>query len=170
MDIAYITAEMERNQGVFWHLLHGLEKEMYAWKPAPEKWNLVEVVGHLYDEEREDFRARIKHTLENPQLPLASIDPRGWVTSRNYAGQDYEEALQRFLSERVRSIEWLRSLQEVKWDNVHRHPSLGDISAAEFLASWLAHDYLHIKQISRIKYDYWKMRSEQKVDYAGEWK
>lgn len=29
--------------------------------PAPEKWCLLEIVFHLYDEEREEFRARVNY-------------------------------------------------------------------------------------------------------------
>lgn len=49
-------------------------------------------------------------------------------------------------------------------------PLLGDITAEMFLSSWLAHDYLHIKQITKLKYDYFKEVSGGKVAYAGEWK
>ena len=170
MDTKYIIEELKRNKIVFKDLLEGLDKDLYLWKQAPEKWNILEVLGHLYDEEREDFRARVKHTLENPELPLSPIDPVGWVTSRKYAEQDYNTALQKFLSERNNSIAWLNTLTDPKWSNVHKHPKLGDLSAEMFFSSWLAHDYLHIKQITKIKYDYFKEVSGDKVGYAGEWK
>jgi hypothetical protein len=38
-----------------------------------------------------------------------------------------------------------------------------------FLHNWLAHDYLHIRQIIRIKYDYLKKTSGEILLYAGEW-
>jgi len=170
MDTKYIIEELKRNKIVFKDLLENVEMEVYLWKPAPEKWNLLEVLGHLYDEEREDFRARVKHTLEQPELPLSPIDPVGWVTARNYAALDYDEALQKLLAERDISVEWLSSLANPLWNNVHKHPKLGDLSAKMFLSSWLAHDYLHIKQITKIKYDYCKALSGDAVGYAGEWK
>ena len=170
MNTKYITGELKRNKAVFKDILDGIEKDIYEWKPAPGKWSILEILGHLYDEEREDFRARVKHTLENPELPLSPIDPVGWVTARNYAGEDYQNALQKFLAERDMSIKWLNTLADVKWSNVHKHPTLGDLSAEMFLTSWLAHDYLHIKQITKIKYDYLKEVSGNKVGYAGEWK
>jgi len=77
-------------------MLFGLTKEMYLWKPAPEKWCLLEIVCHLYDEEREDFRARTRHVLETPTDTLPPIDPQGWVGSRKYIHQDYPEVLNKF--------------------------------------------------------------------------
>jgi hypothetical protein len=112
----------------------------------------------------------VKHTLENPELPLSPIDPVGWVTERKYAEQEYEEALQKFLSERDKSIEWLNTLTDPKWENAHQHPKLGELTAEMFFTSWLAHDYLHIKQITKIRYDYLKEIAGDKISYAGEWK
>lgn len=170
MNTKYVINELKRNKTVFNQLLENLDKDVYLWKPSPEKWNLLEVLCHLYDEEREDFRARVKQTLEHPELPLSPIDPVGWVTARQYAAQDYEKALQRFLEERDNSIAWLNTLTDPKWDNVHNHPSLGDLTAEMFFSSWLAHDYLHIKQVTKIKYDYFKEIAGDKLSYAGEWK
>jgi hypothetical protein len=170
MNTKYIIDELKRNKGVFNELLKDIDKDIYLWRPAPEKWNILEIIGHLYDEEREDFRARVKQALENAEQPLSPIDPVGWVTERKYAEQDYEKTLQKFLSERDSSIAWLDTLADVKWDNIVMHPKLGDISAEMFFSSWLAHDYLHIKQITKVKYDYLKQLSEDKVSYAGEWK
>ena len=151
MNTKYIIEELTRNKIIFKNILEGLEKEAYLWKPNPEKWCALEVVCHLYDEEREDFRARVKLTLENPAMPANPIDPVGWVTARKYIEQDYNNVLQRFLLERDNSLAWLNDLKNAKWDNVYKHPLLGDISAEMFLSSWLAHDYLHIKQPTKIK-------------------
>lgn len=170
MNTKYIIEELKRNKIVFKDILEGLEKEVYLWKPNPEKWCVLEVACHLYDEEREDFRARVKLTLETPEMPANPIDPVGWVTARKYIEQDYNNVLQRFLLERDNSVAWLNDLKNAKWDNVYKHPLLGDISAEMFLSSWLAHDYLHIKQITKIKYDYFIEMSGDKVGYAGEWK
>jgi len=170
MNTKYIVEELKRNKTVFKDLLEGLDKAVYEWKPLPEKWNLLEVICHLYDEEREDFRARVKHTLENPESPLLPIDPVGWVSSRKYAAQDYGAALHRFLSERDNSIAWLNTLNNPIWDKAHKHPKFGDLTAEMFFTSWLAHDYLHIKQITKTKYDYLKEIVGDKISYAGEWK
>ena len=92
-------------------MFSGLNDEEIRWKPAPEKWCLLEVICHLHDEEREDFRARVNHTLVTPDSPLPSIDPTGWVTSRSYMEQDFHEMKKKFLAERRSSIEWLRALK-----------------------------------------------------------
>lgn len=99
MDHTFIIDKLESNAATFKSLLAGLNREEYTWKEKAEKWRLLEVVCHLYDEEREDFRARVKHTLETPDQPMPSINPPDWVTSRNYMQQDFEAKLHAFLQE-----------------------------------------------------------------------
>src|SRR5690606_16045601 len=144
------------NRNAFKDLLFGVKEDMYLWKPNPEKWCLLEIVCHLYDEEREDFRTRTRHVLETPTAPLPPIDPQGWVEARAYIQQNYRDKVNIFLAEREQSINWLQSLSNPKWDNAYEHPKFGKMTAKMFLSNWLAHDYLHFRQITKLKYDYRK--------------
>ncbi len=130
---------------------------------------MLEIICHLYDEEREDFKTRVKNTLISPHLQPPSIDPPGWVTQRKYAEQNYKEKLAAFLTERKSSIKWLKTLNKAPWDNVYEHPVAGRLTAYTFLANWLAHDYHHIRQINRRQYEYLKKESGVSLVYAGEW-
>ncbi|MFH4964714.1 DinB family protein [Gaetbulibacter sp. M235] len=141
----------------------------YLWRPQPNKWCLLEIVCHLLDEEREDFKARVKHTLELPNEVMKGINPEGWVVERNYIAQNYNEKVLEFLQERGKSVAWLSNLNNVQWENIYKHPKLGDLSAKLFLVNWLAHDYLHMRQIIRYKYEYLKDHIDIDVQYAGSW-
>ena len=169
MEHVTIIEELGRNRMVFRELLSGLSTAEYNWKPQADKWNLLEIICHLYDEEREDFRARTKGVLEDPGKPLVPIDPVRWVTERRYVEQNYEIMIDKWTNERSLSLDWLRSLVNPAWDNVHRHPKLGAMSAGTFLSSWLAHDYLHIRQIVRLKYQHLQYLTGESLDYAGTW-
>ena len=164
-----IIQELTRNKLVFNELLTGLTDEEFLWKQNSEKWCLLEIICHLYDEEREDFRTRTKQVLESPELPLPKIDPVGWVTERKYLQQNFSEKLKDFLSEREQSVKWLQSLMNPKWENAYNHPKLGKMTAKLILANWLAHDYLHIRQITKLKYDHLKSKSDEDLSYAGNW-
>ncbi|PKA84610.1 DinB family protein [Ulvibacter sp. MAR_2010_11] len=160
---------LDYNKSVFETLLKNISEEEYLWKPTPEKWCLLEVVCHLYDEEREDFRARIESTLENPDKEWIKIDPPAWVTDRNYMKQNYTSILAKFLEERDKSILWLEGLQNPKWDNAYIHPKVGAVPAIRLLANWVAHDYLHLRQIIRLKYEFLEAHTDEPLDYAGAW-
>ena len=169
MEHSYITESLSENLKTFGDLLSGASKDEYLYKPLPEKWCLLEIVCHLYDEERYDFRARTKHILENNQSALPPIDPVGWVKSRNYIEQEFEETLDKFLDERKKSVEWLKSLREPDWRNEYKHELFGMMSAEFFLTNWLAHDYLHFRQITSLKFNFLKHISGIDPLYAGEW-
>lgn len=169
MNAAPIITELENNLQTFQGLLRDVPKEIYAWKEQASRWSLLEIVCHLCDEEEEDFRARVRHTLEHPELPLPSIDPAGWVLSRKYHLQDYNERLDYFLSERKKSIDWLRTLKHPDWTRFYAHEKFGNMSAGMFLCNWLAHDYLHIRQITKLKFDYFRWSTNETFAYAGDW-
>ena len=169
MNQAQIIDELQRNKVVFESLLKGTDEKQFRWKPKPDKWCLLEVICHLFDEEREDFRARLKHCLENPASSLPPINPVGWVKERKYIEQNFEEKLKSFLMERNDSISWLESLKTPKWENALKHPQLGKMSANKFLSNWLAHDYIHIRQIIKIKYAFLDAFTDDSLNYAGDW-
>lgn len=169
MNSPYIIHQLGKNYDVFEHLFKAISAEQIHWKPLPEKWSLNEIVCHLHDEEREDFRTRLSLVLVTPEIPFPPIDPAGWVVSRNYASKDYFQTLNTFLDERKKSVEWLNSLDQPQWDNAYIHPKFGPLSGYFLLSNWLAHDYLHIRQVTKIKYDYLAFISGEKMDYAGKW-
>ena len=169
MNYDQIITQLSANQSVFKSLLAGLREQEYLWKSNPEKWCLLEIVCHLYDEEREDFKTRVKHVLETPDLALPSFDPVGWVMERKYIEQDYSNKLNEFLKERDRSVIWLRSLADPPWSNAYEHPKFGKMTAKMFLTNWLAHDYLHIRQILNLKFEYLKKVTGETLVYAGDW-
>ena len=169
MNSETIIAKLADNKEVFAGLLKNKSRTEYLWKPKENKWCLLEIVCHLYDEEREDFRTRVKQTLEKPGTPPPPIDPVNWVHQRKYLEQDYKEMVEKFLEERVKSVEWLHSLQQPDWSNSYQHPELGSLSAEHFLTNWLAHDILHFRQIITLQYHYLKGSTDIDLIYAGSW-
>ncbi|HYD22465.1 MAG TPA: DinB family protein [Flavipsychrobacter sp.] len=169
MQYDHIVSELSRNKNVFRDLFSGLKEPQIRWSQAPGKWCLLEIICHLYDEEREDFRARVAHILNDATKEMPKIDPVAWVTERKYIEQNYDEMTAKFVAEREKSIEWLQSLQNPDWQLFYRHPKVGPVSAELIFTNWLAHDYLHVRQITRLKYDYLKAHTAVPLDYAGEW-
>jgi len=141
-----------------------------AWRPAEGKWSLVEIGMHLWDEEKEDFRVRVDYTLHRPGEEWPSIDPEGWVVSRNYARHDLGDALTGFLAQRERSLGWLLEVQNPDWKAVYEHPRWGEFRAGDILASWVAHDLLHLRQITRLLFDRVnQIAKPYSTAYAGPW-
>ena len=66
MDIKYFISSLENSAKKIKSLLEGVSEEQVKWKPQPEKWSILEVVNHLYDEERDDLQARYLNIISDP--------------------------------------------------------------------------------------------------------
>ena len=170
MDSKTVIARLGSNQAVLAHLVSEVTDEQARWRPRPDKWSLLEVVCHLLDEEREDFRRRLQLTLGEPGAAWPPIDPVAWVRDRRYQDRDLLASFAEFLAERDSSLAWLESLYAPAWDNGYEHPLLGTIRAGDLLASWVAHDLLHIRQIVGLQWGWAAAAAEPFTPgYAGEW-
>jgi hypothetical protein len=107
MDFERLLQQMALNATRIEHLVTGVSPEQARWKPAPDSWSILEVINHLVDEEREDFRTRLRLLLFEPGAEWPRIDPVGWVTARAYNGRELEPSLQNYLAERRDSLAWL---------------------------------------------------------------
>jgi hypothetical protein len=170
---AAAAARLAANAEAFRALVAGVSDDQARWKPEPSQWSILEVVNHLADEEADDFRRRLELTLADPEQGWPPIDPQGWAVERRYNERDLEESLRRFLEERDRSCVWLRRLpQDADLDRAHAHPTIGVMRAGDVLASWLAHDLIHVRQITRLHYRWLERAASgqspaRRLDYAG---
>ena len=168
------AARLAATAAVIDQLVHHVDEEQARWKPEPAQWSILEVVNHLADEEVEDFRRRFELTLRDPHAPWPPIDPQGWAVERGYNQRGLGESLTRFLDERDRSCALLESLPgDADLGLAHTHPSIGVMRAGDVLASWLAHDLIHVRQLTRLHYR-WLERAAgagatppYRLDYAG---
>ena len=169
MDHIAITNQLTRNAETIRHMVAGIADEQARWKPTPKDWSILEVINHLYDEEREDFRTRVDYTLHRPGEDPPRIDPEDWVTARGYNQRDLAESVQNFLQERQQSVAWLQGLTDPDWERSYKRPQF-EIKAGDLFASWLAHDFLHLRQLVELHYAWVKRSSEPyAVAYAGDW-
>jgi hypothetical protein len=170
IDLESFTARLSSDAETIRSLVQGVSEEQARWKPAPEEWSILEVINHLYDEEREDFRQRLDFTLHRPGQPWPDIDPQGWVVERSYNERDLQESLAGFVEERQRSVAWLKGLPSLDWEACHEHPKWGEFSAGTLMVSWLAHDLLHIRQLTVLHWEYLsRLAKPYSTDYAGTW-
>lgn len=168
MDIGYAIARLTASAEALTCLLRGISAEQARWKPSDQAWSLLEVVNHLYDEEREDFRTRLQLTLAQLGQAWTPIDPERWAVERGYNQRDLEPSLENFLHERRASVAWLRSLTQPDWQASYTHPR-GTIRAGDLLAAWMAHDLLHIQQIVTLQHAYLALvAAPYGTEYAGE--
>lgn len=171
MNAAVIIDRLERFGPALAAAVAGVPIGDARWKPPNGAWSILEIVCHLGDEEVDDFRARLFSTLRDPAAKWPLTDPECWARERRYNEQDVVAATARFVEERRRSVEMLRALKDPDWSTAYIHPRHGPVYAGELLASWPAHDALHLRQIAK---RLWELAERDgapyKTAYAGEWR
>lgn len=169
MEYQTLYQELTNSTEMILALLKGISQEESMIKPTPEAWSILEVICHLYDEEREDFRARLKSILTTPDNAFATIDPQRWVTDRKYSEQNFEQKQAAFFAEREKSLQWLKNLANADWGITHTD-EYGSITAGEMFSNWVAHDNLHIRQLVELRRAYIeRITQPYDIQYAGEW-
>ncbi len=142
------------------------------WRPPSGNWSILEIVCHLGDEEVEDFRQRLRLTLENPGQAWPPIDPEQAAIDRDYNSRELPAAVLRFVDERQQSVDWLKNslVEQPDWNQAYKHPRFGSIAAGQILAAWVAHDQLHLRQIAKRFYELGTRDAAPfGNDYAGNW-
>jgi hypothetical protein len=95
-------------------LLTSLSPEKAAYRPKPEDWNIIEVIGHLADSERV-FAYRALRFARNDTTPLASFDQDLFVANGNFARRSLLAVLGEFAAVRQSTLALLRGLDEAAW-------------------------------------------------------
>lgn len=177
MEFKILYQELVNSTEMIRALLKDIDQEQARVKPDAESWSILEVICHLHDEEREDFREHLDFIVstslnaspnrQNEEWHV--IDPQSWVRERKYNEQNFTEMQEKFFAERKRSLEWLNGLANVDWDTTYTS-EYGSISAGEMFSCWVAHDNLHIRQLVELR----RARIERitrpyPIGYAGEW-
>ncbi|MEZ6234437.1 MAG: DinB family protein [Phycisphaerales bacterium] len=172
MNPAAMIDRLERFADVLPATIAMVDEADARWKPASGNWSILEIVRHLGDEEREDFRMRLGLTLQGA-AEWPKIDPPGWAVERKYNEADLGAAVATFIRERRASVEWLRGLGDpaaIDWNAAYQHPKFGPIHAGVLLGSWAAHDALHLRQIAKRLFELaGRDAAPHTTIYAGEW-
>ena len=169
MDFESFTTQLANQAGIIQSLTVGVSAQQARWKPDPNSWSILEVINHLLDEERLDFRVRLNLILNHPDQPWPPINPQGWVTERHYNERGLAQSLDDFLHERRESLAWLRGLDAPDWQASVTSP-FGSLSAGDIFTAWVAHGILHMRQLVELHYAFTLHAAQPyQVTYAGEW-
>ena len=169
MEFKTLYQELVNSTEMIRALIKGIDQKQAQVKPDAKSWSILEVVCHLYDEEREDFRLHLDWILHRQGEFWPGYDPQAWVKERKYNQQDFKKMKVKFFREREKSLEWLKTLKGVNW-KARYTDHWGSLTAGEMFSSWVAHDNLHIRQLVELR----RARLERitkphHINYAGNW-
>jgi hypothetical protein len=128
-----------------------------------ESWSPFDILGHMVHGERADWipRARIiiDHGTARPFDPFDRF-----AMFEESKGKSMNDLLDEFDLLRRKSLEELESLNITpdKLQSPGTHPSLGEVTLAQLLSTWVVHDLSHTAQITRVM-------CRQYTDEVGPW-
>lgn len=146
-------AVLERTPGALDALLSGLPDEWTRTNEGEGTWSAFDVVVHLIHCEHVNWVPRARTILESENGEVREFAPFDrWGEIRESQQTPLEELLDEFARLRRKNLkavrEWELGQKELAMRG--RHPSLGEVTLAQLMATWAAHDLNHLHQISRV--------------------
>jgi hypothetical protein len=132
-------------------------KDMWKYKPAPNRWSIHEIIIHLADSEANSF-IRCRCLIAEPGKTIFAYDQDVWAQRLHYHEQSTDDALELFHWLRQMSYNLLKRLPEDTWKNSVMHPEIGPMAFELWLEIYERHVRGHINQM-RGNLDAWKKQA-----------
>ena len=139
---------LEETPGILHGLVHELSHEDAAWKPAPDRFSVAEVLAHLSHSEGHCYRIRVDRFLIEEMPEFEPDDAQMYLDL--YRDADAEDSFDHFEEQRDTNVEFLRTLPRAAGDRRAMHRKAGEITLQQMLHEWAMHDLGHIRQIAEL--------------------
>lgn len=124
-------------------------KQMWQWKPAPEKWSVHEIIIHIADSEANSF-VRCRRFIAEPGSGVYGYDENKWAKNLNYHSQNVEESIELFRLLRKASFDLIKTVSDKTWQTATvQHSENGEMNFEQWLKVYEEHIPVHIKQMKR---------------------
>jgi hypothetical protein len=155
---------LQRTPATLRALLHDLPSGWTDATEGPRTWSPFDVVGHLIHGERTDWLPRVEHMLAHGDAVTFPVFDREAMFDSS-KGLTLGELLDTFDRLRTGNLAHLNRLALTDADLARRgrHPEFGVVTMGQHLATWVAHDLGHIRQIVRVM-------ARQYTEAVGPWR
>ena len=129
----------------------GLPDKIMRYKPAPDKWCILEILAHLADMELL-YAHRMRQMLADKRPVLAPIDQEDWAKNLGYLEESPAELVALYGLNRHHNLQLLRRIKPYDLDKSAYHPELQkNVTVAEYVERMGTHGANHLQQIERLK-------------------
>jgi hypothetical protein len=129
----------------------GLPAASLRFKPAPEKWCILEILGHLADVEIV-FGHRIRQILAEEKPVVAPMDQNAWARNLGYMETSPAELIALFGINRHHNLRILKRIKAEDLGKSAYHPELKrSILLSELVETLDMHTESHLQQIEKLK-------------------
>jgi hypothetical protein len=154
---------LQRTPDVLRAMLSDLSDQWTSADEGPDTWSPYQVVGHLTHVEECDWIDRTRVILDHgTDRVFEPVDREAGFTE--FRGWKLGDLLDRFASARTSNLDELEALVHVgDLDRRGIHPSFGEVTVSQLLATWVVHDLNHLDQTV-------KTMAKQYREAVGPWR
>ncbi len=126
-------------------LVESLPDDLLTRQPAPGEWSAAGCLQHILATERWVFPVRIRAILAGQDFASFDPDAAGSMASEQNMAQIAAE----YARLRAENLALLAQVTEDDLSRTARHSELGQVTLAELINEWAAHDLMHTVQAER---------------------
>jgi hypothetical protein len=128
-----------------------LSNKALHYKPSPEKWCVLEILGHLADVEI-IYGYRLRQMLADTKPLIAPIDQDAWTRNLNYLDSPPSELVAFYGLGRHHNLRLLRNLEASDLSKSAFHPETQrEVTVADLVERMAGHGAVHLLQIEQLK-------------------
>lgn len=129
----------------------GVPEKTLRFKPAPDKWCILEILAHLADMDIL-YAYRLRQMLADEKPVIAPIDQDAWAKHLGYMESSAPELIALYGLNRHANLQLLRRLKPGDLERSAYHPELKrQVTVAEVVGMMGGHGANHLEQIERLK-------------------
>jgi uncharacterized damage-inducible protein DinB len=126
--------------------LKAIDSDLWQQSPAPNEWNIRQIIFHLADSEA-NYYVRLRKGIAESGGMVVAFDQDLWSNALDYPGRSTDEALALFRLLRTTSHQLLVQLPEKVWTNWVQHSERGKLTLEDLVRTGENHVAEHLKQI-----------------------
>jgi hypothetical protein len=131
-------------------LFTGVPDELLRRPERPGKWCMLQVLGHLADQEIINAW-RLRRIVAEDRPRIEAYDQDRWAVGLGYLDDPWAEVLAELVAVRGRNLRFYRSLPAEALERVGLHAERGEESFGRLLRMTAGHDLAHRRQLARIR-------------------
>ena len=143
--------EAEKNPRQIAAAVSGLPDKVLRYKPAPDQWSILEVLGHVADVEIV-YAHRLRQMLADAAPTIAPMDQNAWAQHLGYLETPAPELIAVYGLIRLHNLRLLRRLKPGDLEKGAFHPELNRrLTVGELIERIAKHGASHLGQIEKLK-------------------
>ncbi len=137
----------------------GASGSQLDFQPAPGKWSVRQILGHLADAEL-IAAARFRRVIAEDNPRLLAYDQEAWAARLHYEKRRFSDTLEMFRRLRADNFQMLQAQDEETFGRTGNHEENGVVSLLDLVRGYIEHTEKHAAQMQEVRRLYKEQRSQ----------